>query len=197
MVFGVGILLGAIVILAIRFVTYKPTADLHYHANFAVYIDGQRQLFQGPQYYQEVSICAVNVVTSPLQTAHMHNSVDDVVHVHHYASTWGQFFENLGWYVGDTFVETPDHMYTASGNEQLHVVLNGQDYTGLTPVTQLLIQDKDKLLVSFGDVSTATLQQEYKTIPSTAVQYDNGKDPASCSSGASNVTIGDRFKHLF
>ncbi len=197
LVFVCGLLLGAVILLAIRFFTYKPV-QVHYHANFAVYLNGQREEFKGPQFYQEVAICSTtNAITIPQQRAHMHDNINSVVHVHDHAVTWGQFFENLGWYVGPNFIETDSGtMYVENGNDKLHVLINGQDYTDLSPITNMVIKDKSRLLVSFGDIDDATLQKEYATVPSTAARYDSTKDPASCS-GSETVTTKDRLHHLF
>jgi hypothetical protein len=193
----IGLILGVAAMLAIRFVTYSPE-HVHYHANFAVYLNGQRDEFKGAQYYESVSICsASNGISIPQQRAHMHDNINSVVHVHDHATTWGQFFNNLGWYIGPDFIETDDGtMYRESGDTKLHIVINGQDYTDLSPITNMVIQDKSRLLVSFGDISDATLQQEYKTVPSTAAHYDASIDPASCS-GADVITTSERLHHLF
>lgn len=195
--FTVGLLVGVLIILVIRFFTYSPV-QVHYHANFAVYLNGQREEFKGPQYYQEVAICStVNGISSPLQRAHMHDNVNSVIHVHDHAVTWGQFFENLGWFVGPNFIQTDNGtMYLANDTSKLHVILNDQDYTGATPITDVVIGDKDRLLISFGDVSGQQIQQEYRSVPSTAAKYDADKDPASCA-GSEDVTIKDRLHHLF
>ena len=192
-----GAVIGALIILGIRFFTYKPV-QVHYHANFAVYINGQREEFKGAQYYQEVAICSsTNNITIPQQRAHMHDNVNSVVHVHDHAVTWGQFFENLGWYVGPNFIETADGtMYLENGNNLLHVIINGQDYTDLSPITNMLIKDRSRLLVSFGDIDSTTLQKEFNSVPSTAAHYDTSKDPASCS-GSETITTSDRLHHLF
>lgn len=118
--FAGGLLLGVVVLLAIRFVTYNPPS-VHYHANFAVYIDGQRELFKGPQYYQEVAACTLtDSISLPQQRAHMHDNINSVVHVHDHAVTWGQFFENLGWYIGPNFIETADGtLYGENGQNKL------------------------------------------------------------------------------
>lgn len=197
LMFAIGITLGVLVILAIRFFTYKPV-QVHYHANFAVYINGQRQEFKGPQYYQEVAICSsTNDITLPQQRAHMHDNVNSVIHVHDHAVTWGQFFENLGWYVGPNFIQTDNGtMYTENDSSKLHILINGQDYTDLTPITNMVIKDQSRLLVSFGEISDSMLQKEYKSVPSTAAHYDATKDPASCS-GSEKVTTKDRLHHLF
>jgi len=193
----IGLLVGALIILVIRFFTYSPV-QVHYHANFAVYLNGQRQEFKGPQYYQEVAICsATTSIAIPQQRAHMHDNINSVVHVHDHAVTWGQFFENLGWFVGPNFIQTDSGaMYTASGADKLHILINDQDYTDLTPITNMVIKDKSRLLVSFGDLSDQQLQAEYKTVPSTAARYDADKDPASCS-GTENTTFSGRLHHLF
>jgi predicted lactoylglutathione lyase len=193
----VGLLLGALIILAVRFATYKPV-QVHYHANFAVYLNGQREEFKGPQYYQEVAICSsTNDITIPQQRAHMHDNINSVVHVHDHAVTWGQFFENLGWYVGPNFLETDSgKMYVENGNDKLHILINNQDYTDLTPITNMLIKDKSRVLVSFGNIDDTTLQKEYNSVPATAAHYDASQDPSSCS-GSEKVTVSDRLHHLF
>ena len=194
---GAGIILGVLVLLVIRFFTYSPP-QVHYHANFAVYINGQREQFKGQQYYQEVAVCSsTNAITLPQQRAHMHDNINDVVHVHDHAVTWGQFFDNLGWYVGPDFIETADgHLYQNAGNSVLHVLVNGQDYTGLTPLTNMIIKDQSRVLVSYGNISDGQLQQEYKNVPSTAEHNDEIQDPASCS-GSEKITTSERLHHLF
>lgn len=192
-----GVLLGALVILAVRFFTYHPE-QVHYHANFAVYLNGQRDEFKGSQYYQEVAVCSSTTgITLPAQRAHMHDNINSVVHVHDHAVTWGQFFANLGWYVGPDFIETDNGTkYIADDTHKVHIILNGQDYTDLTPISNTLIKDRDRLLVSFGDISNQMLQVEYKSVPSTAKHYDESKDPASCA-GSEKITTSQRLHHLF
>lgn len=192
---GIGLLLGAVLILAIRFATYNPQ-HTHYHANFAVYLNGQRELFKDPTYYQDVAACTAYDNLTPVERAHIHDNVNNVVHVHDKAVTWGQFFENLGWYLGDDFIKTRDHLFVASGDQKLHILLNGQDYTGLAPVSNMVIGDQDKLLVSFGDVSKSDLTKEYAGINNNAKKADETQDPASCS-GHQNASVSERLKHLF
>lgn len=87
-------------------------------------------------------------------------------------------------------------MYMADGDKKLHIMLNGQDYTDLTPITNMQIGDQDKLLVSFGDISDKTLQIEYSGIKNDAKKADETQDPASCS-GNIKPSTSDRLKHLF
>lgn len=189
------LLLGALVVLGIRFATYQHDG-VHYHANFAVYIDGQREMFKDKMYYQEVNMCAANEDIVPATRAHMHDYANDVVHVEDHAVTWGQFFSNLGWTLGPDFIQTAHGtMHMAGGDKQLHLMLNGQDYTGLGGLSNYVIKDTDKLLVSFGDVSDSDLQKQYDAMPSTAHKYDTLKDPASCA-GSHDATMRERMQHL-
>ncbi len=194
---GIGVLLGVIGLLVIRFATYT-VAHTHYHSNFAVYLSGKRYEFNGPQYYQSVAICSAgHGITIPQQRAHMHDNMNSVIHVHDHATTYGQFFENLGWYIGPDFLETDNGtMYRENGADKLHIIIDGQDYTDLGAITNMVIKDKSRLLVSFGDISDSTLAQEYKTVPSTAGHYDMSMDPMSCS-GMEKISVSDRLHHLF
>jgi hypothetical protein len=60
----------------------------------------------------------------------------------------------------------------------------------------MVISDRDRLLVSFGNLSNDTLQQEYKSVPDTARHYDESKDPASCA-GTEKPGFKTRLHHLF
>lgn len=189
-----GILLGILLILGVSFFTYNPK-HTHYHANFAVYINSQRETFKDPKYYQEVASCSAYDSITPIERAHMHNNVNNVVHVHDDAVTWGQFFENLGWYVGDDFIKTDKQLYQAHGDAKLHVIINGQDYTDLSPITNTIIKDEDKLLLSFGDLSKNTVDKEYAAIKNDAKHHDEVQDPASCS-GHQSPGFLERLKHV-
>ncbi len=191
---GFGIILGALLILAIRFATYSHDMT-HYHANFAVYTNGQREEFKSLQYYEEVKICDLHG-TSPQSRTHMHDEENGVIHVHDQAVTWGQFFENLGWFVGPDFIRTTSTMYQAGGDNKLNIMLNGQNLTDLTTITNQVIKDKDRLLLSYGPSDQAVLAKEFKTVPDTAAQYDAEKDPASCG-GGEMPTVRERLNNLF
>ncbi len=195
--FILGIILSALVIIGIRFLTYNPV-QVHFHANFAVYINGQREPFKAAAYYQAEAVCkTTNDISLPEQRAHMHDNINSVIHVHDHAATWGQFFENLGWYIGPDFIKTSDGTsYVANDSAKLNILLNGQDYTDLTAITNVVIKDLDRLLVSYGPNDQALLKTQFASVPATAHINDITKDPASCS-GAENITISDRLHHLF
>lgn len=195
--FALGLVLGALIVMAIRFATYH-TETTHYHANFAVYINGQREQFKGLQYYQEVAACAVHGAIQPAQRAHMHDNLNSVLHVHDEAVTWQQFFTNLGWTLGPDFIQTGDKViHHEDETNKLHIVLNGQDLTGLTSIANQTIKDEDRLLISYGDIDSGAIQKEYKSVPTTAHHFDITPDPASCAGQMEHVTLSDRLHHLF
>lgn len=195
-IFAFGLFVGILALLVVRYFSYIP-AQTHYHANFAVYINGKQEKFSNPKYYQEVAVCSsTNDITKPEQRVHMHDDINSVVHVHDHVVTWGQLFSNLGWAIGLDYLITDDGTkYFASDNSQLHVLINDQDYTNINALTNMVIQDKSRVLVSFGDINHKTLEAEYKAIPATADHYDNSKDPASCA-GSQKVTPKERLQHL-
>ena len=192
------LLVGALAVMGVRFLTFKPEEGVHYHANFALFINGQRQEFKEDRYYSEEEACTAETEVTPAERAHMHDQINNVVHVEDQAVTWGQFFTNLGWTLGPDMIEAPDTtIYSASGSRRLHVMLNGQDYTGLGSIANFVIKDLDRLLVSYGDEDKNSLGAQYAAVPSTAGYYDITPDPASCGAGRKGSSLRDRFMHMF
>ncbi len=192
-----GLVCGALVILGIRFFTYMPET-VHYHANFAVYVNGQREQFNGPRYYEETDIlsmstCTAGTAENPNERAHMHDSINNVVHVEDHLVTWGNFFQNLHWGIGSNYLATADGVLSPDANNSLMFILNGKK---VEDPSTTIIGDQDKLLVSYGSNTATELQQEYASIKNNALKYDKEQDPASCS-GHQAVTARDRLMHLF
>lgn len=190
----VGLLIGVFLILGIRFVNYKPEV-VHYHANFAVYVNGAKEQFKSPKYYEEteVTACTLEPIDSPKERAHMHGNVNDVVHVEDHLVTWGHFMQNLGWGLGDDYIKTADSIYSVNEQDKLVFILNGKPVEN---IADQIIQDKDQLLVSYGSSSDSQIQEQYKSVPATAAKYNTAKDPAGCGA-ASEVKMSDRIRNLF
>lgn len=187
-----GALLGALLILGIRFFTYHPE-HVHYHANFAVYINAQREQFADPLLYEESgAACSEEERMTPMERAHMHDNINDVVHVEDQAVTWGQFFTNLGWVVDAKVIGTPSQMLLPDVGHKISFMLNGEL---MDNVSNRVIGDQDKLLVDYGGNEQA-LKDEYAGISNKAQKYDTSPDPQSCGSQAS-PTSRERMKHLF
>jgi hypothetical protein len=175
---------------AIRFVNYKSDI-VHYHANFALYINGERDPFKGFTFYEEVQSCVGDEANNPKSRVHLHNNEPYVVHVHDKAATWGHLFANLGYSLGNNLVKTDKGVYAENSKDnQLTFLLNGQVVDG---VANRLIESEDTLLINFGKADSAVLQKRFDDIPRDAEDYNHKPDPAACS-GDRPATFTDRLK---
>lgn len=194
-VFIIGLVVGIIGLLAIRVATYSPE-HTHYHANFAVYLNGKREAFKGAQYYQEVAVCSGDHgILKPEQRTHMHENINDVVHVHDHVVTWGQFFNNLGWTVSGDIIETDSGTkYVADDINKVHIIIDGQDYTDINSIANMVIKNTSRLLISYGPDDQAALKQQFASVAKTAEKQNQSKDPASCA-GSEKLPFSERLKH--
>lgn len=192
---AIGIIFGIVSILGVRFATYKTPEEVHYHANFAVYVNGQRELFSNPLIYEEITSCQVETATkmTPSGRAHLHEKVNDVVHVEDDAVTWGNFFQNIDWNIGDKYLDTSESLLVESDTNKINYILNGK---AISAPTMKEIGNKDKLLVSYGSSTKEELQKQYDSIPATAEKYNTIKDPSSCSGGDIGNGLKARFNHM-
>src|SRR3982751_3379808 len=73
----VGLVVGILGFIVYRAAVAKDT-DVHYHANFALYINGQQDKFEGPGFYEEVAACNVHNADDLASRAHMHANINHV-----------------------------------------------------------------------------------------------------------------------
>lgn len=189
---AIGFIAGFAWLAALRYFLAQP-AETHYHANFAVYINGEREEFAFPTYYEEVAACTTAYHDNPKGRVHMHGQVNDVIHVHDMRVTYGNFFQNLGWGIGKDYLATLDEIYREDDTNRLTFVLNGEE---IDSVTNRVIGNLDKLLVSYGSESDEELQAQYGTIADTAEETNKYQDPGSCGglNGAGHDSFGNRLK---
>jgi predicted lactoylglutathione lyase len=183
---GVGFLLGILWLVGMRFLTIQ-TEETHYHANFAVFINGEREQFKSFAYYEEIAACSTAYVDNPKGRVHMHENVNDVIHVHDKRVTYQDFFTNIGWSVGPDFIHSDTTLYVNNENAVVMYMLNGQQ---VDRIEGRVIGDKDRLLISYGPADT-DLEAQFKNVASTAEEVDAKQDPASCS--GLNGPGGDSF----
>ena len=189
-----GILIGMLVILGIRFVSYQPPKTVHYHANFAVYVDDSQEQFSNPLLYEEISECSVSTEKKPGERAHLHENIKDVVHVEDNAVTWGSFFQNIDWNISSDYIDNSGLLLVNNETQSVTYILNGEK---ISDITNKVIGDKDRLLISYGSATTDELNKQFETVATTAEKYNATKDPESCSGGQSENSISDRLKNLF
>ena len=183
---GVGFVLGILWLVGIRFLTITP-AETHYHSNFAVYINGEREEFKSFAYYEEIAACSNEYGNNPKGRTHMHENVNDVIHVHDKRVTYQDFFTNIGWTVGPDFVRSDTTLYANNEGAAVTYILNGEK---VERIDNRVIGDKDRLLVSYGagDIDTTA---QYAAVATTAEEVDQKPDPASCS--GLNGSAGESF----
>lgn len=193
--FVLGILLGLGGLVAYRLAFAHPEEPTHYHANFALFVDGARVDLSGDEYMEDVASCAMGKTVLPRSRAHLHNNDPDVAHVHHEGVTWGHLFANLGMGVGKTYVATRDGAVLTGGDGRtLKFVLNGRPQLA---IHNELIRPGDRLLASYGRESEAdVLRNQFPRVADDAKAFDARNDPAGCA-GAHRMTPWDRIRHAF
>ncbi len=70
--------------------------EVHYHAGFQIYQDGELIDFSDPAYMYLGSCGDMGSGDSIQDQVHLHNEIGDVVHVHAPQITWADMFESLG-----------------------------------------------------------------------------------------------------
>ncbi len=174
--------LGALAAFWARFALVDQQST-HYHANFALYVNGVRDEFKSFAFYEEETACnAVNVV-DPGERVHMHDNVNHVIHVHADAVTWGAFFANLGYTLGNNLISTKDGVFINDQNgDKLRFYINGNF---VSSITNEVIHSEDRLLIDYSGDSEAVLKTRYSFVESDAHVYNEEDDPSSCSGSAS------------
>ncbi len=188
----IGFVGGFLWLAGLRFFLVQ-SSETHYHANFAVYVDGEREPFEEFTYFEEVAACTSDYADNPKGRVHMHDNVSDVIHVHDQRVTYGNFFQNIGWNVGPGYLAALNQVHKDDGANRVVYILNGEKVSN---ITNRVIGNLDRLLVSYGDASDDELQDWYGEVSSTAEEVNKYQDPASCSGvgGAGYDSIGNRLK---
>lgn len=198
---AVGWLLGgaALGILAwglIRLAALPEEHATHFHANFAIFVDGQRVDLSDRQYMEDVASCRTDAAdVDPKDRVHLHNGIGDVAHVHDQAATWGHLLANLGFGVGDEYLVTDaGQRHFSTPERSLKFVLNGQP---VSSIRNREIVSEDRLLISFGREPAAEVARaQFPVVPANAGEYNMRPDPAGCS-GAHQPGLAERLRRAF
>lgn len=184
-----GTVVGISLFVSVRLLFNNAEAT-HYHANFAVFIDGKREEFKSPNFYEEVQACSATM--TPRGRVHMHQPDNNVIHVHDKNVTWGHFFESFGWALGPGALVTDDVTYTSSNGKVLKFLLNDQEVN--SPFDQI-VGNEDTLLISY-DLPTADFKNQFAAAkkPTPASQANTQQDPAACR-GNTKPKFSERLKN--
>jgi hypothetical protein len=197
---AVGVTIGLLAFVLYRAAVAKDTS-VHYHANFALYINGKQEKFEGPGYYQEVTACNANDHNDVKSHVHLHDNVSHAIHVHAAGRTWGDFFANLGYALGDTVLSDGRTAYVdGQDGNRLSFMLNGNFETN---IANKVINSEDRLLINYGSEAPTeaadstsqnrTLVDRYNAVAKDAHKFNATKDPGACS-GGHEFGLSDRLK---
>lgn len=133
--------------------------EVHWHADFALYIDGKRYNFDQDRFYSTAEV-------KLSENVHLHRPWHVVVHVHRESTTWREFFDSLGFELTDQCITLPEgERFCTSGAKQLSFILNGVrvDTLAFEDITNL-----DRVLISFGDESDEELMERFAEVTDEA-----------------------------
>lgn len=119
-------------------------AKVHEHADFALYLNGEKFDFK-PAKYQSSE-------TNPLDPdAHLHDGNADVTHKHRKGITLGYFFKTLGMkFDSQCFVTDDDKQYCNTADKKLTMYVNGKESTAFGNYE---FTDLDRILITYGDMT--------------------------------------------
>lgn len=167
----------------------------HYHANWAVVVNGEQLDFSADRYMQSVVRCAGTEVVDPAERVHMHNNEGEVVHVHHTGVAWGHFLDNLGMDAGSDYLVVDGQRRFFDGERgTLKFVLNG---FVVGEISTLPVEPGDRLLISYGpETSQQVLESQFPMVADNAGEYDERDDPAGCA-GVAELGLWERLRAAF
>ncbi len=193
---GAGILVGVLALGFVRLAGMPAHEDVHYHANWAIWIHGERVDLTHDRYMEDVAACQVDpqLVTAEARV-HMHENNHDVVHVHHAGATWAHLLQNLGWGIGPGWIMTDrGELLREEDGYRISFILNGMD---VPPAHDRVIRPGDRLLLSFGTEGVDELVRErFPQVASDAPSFDEGYDPGGCG-GHAPESRWDRLRRAF
>jgi len=175
--------LFALLAIGLTYIFTPRPYQVHYHANFAVYIDGEQVDYSDSTYMEETSWCNVATDVRPEDRIHLHDGKWSLVHVHMAASTWGDLFANLSWSIGWAHLADPyGNIHTATWGKNLYFFIDGKPV--MNPANEI-VKSTDRLLVWYGTGSESEIQAKADSlVPKDADEYNHKPDPASCGTNS-------------
>jgi len=187
-----GVAIGLLIFSVFRFVIYQSETT-HYHANFGIYADGEPIVFDSFTDFEEVAACSIDDISVPEHASHMHDFVGDAVHVHEQGVTWGAFLQNIGISVSEEHLQVREVLYPVNDGKTIVFILDGEVVNN---VSNKIISDESKLLISYGIVDETQNQEFYQEISSSAPQLNLSSDPAACG-GDDADSVTDRLESIY
>lgn len=183
---GLGFIIAFLLVFTARTV-FLEDQTVHYHANFALYINEKQDKFGDPLFYDEVQSCSSEDLNNPKHRVHLHGNESHVVHTHDNGVTWGHFFANLGYGLTNDSITTKDGTFVdGRDGKKLTFFLNRQP---VQSIANTVIKSEDTLLVDYGNENE--IDAKFSRISQDSGQYNTRQDPASCS--GNELSADDRM----
>ena len=176
-----GLLLGIILIVFLRFISYQQPIDTHFHANFAIFINNNKVDLSKDKYMEPVLSCSLNEQKdkTALERVHMHLNNGGLIHVHDTHVTWADFFSNINFYIStNTIVDDTNNVYKSNDTNKVSFLLNGKK---IDNINTLYINSEDKLLINYGNQNNDDINKLLTQVPSDAKEANIGSDPYTCT----------------
>jgi len=180
-------------------ITNQPEPEFHEHADFALFLNGEKFDFTKGEYMSTKPCIAQAPLWGPIVHAHggdlddavhLHDGIGGVVHLHRENVSWHDFFESLKMDFEDTiFIDDERNQYKENETNEFRFIKNGEEVKTLADVE---IRDLDRVLISYGpkDREFSELLIEYGQITNNACFYSEsclhrGSAPLeSCGQGS-------------
>ncbi len=150
----------------------------HFHANFMMYIDGERVDFSDDKYMEDVSGCSLSGLMYPKDRAHLHENNGDTIHIHDDGVSWGHFFANNWFTFGSNYIALDDErVLTDTAENKVTYVLNGKIVDN---PFNILITSEDRLYINYGNQDEQSIIDASSFVSDNAGEYNAKYDPGSC-----------------
>ena len=138
---------------------FGPLRSAHNHADIKVYILGNAIDFSLPQYQLQDKL------------THFENWDGDVVHTHATGITLGYIFKTLGMEITEECIKTDKgSKYCSEDNAMLKVFVKNRnsDWEIISYAPNYVIQDMDKILVTYGTESEEGIKEQMESVTDKA-----------------------------
>ena len=149
--------------------------DVHEHADFAVYLSGNKFDFSADKYQSDEPDDEQNHEHEEDHTnaldpyVHIHNKKGDIIHKHKQGITLGYFFETLGMEFNDDCFGLDDgSKYCSDDSNSLKFFVNG---ARSAKAGSYEFSDLDQILISYGPLTDSSLQAQLDSVSDEACIY--------------------------
>ena len=160
------LILVLVVTLGSYFFYQNSHAKYHIHADFAMFIDGSQFDFTKPYYMTSTDSCSTDYNS---KHTHLHDENGMVIHIHEKDQTVSDFFTSIGFTLTDELLDTKSGItYKNNEDKKWQFFING---VATSSLQNYIIQDIDKLLLSYGRSAQQNTQTEQEKVTNNACIY--------------------------